>query len=436
MIFQNKHENQYSGLSSVIHTLLWLRNLAITIQLLLTLFIHFILQIFLPLESLFITITVLVVFNVFVMWRLRQDFPVSEMEVAAHLTFDSFVLAALLYQVGGSMNPFVSLFLVPTALAASFLSARYVVSIATLCILLYSHLMLNHQPLPSAQGRFGGDFNLHIIGMWVNFILASLVTVFFVTEIAFTSRRRARKISEQEQQLIKNEYIVSLGTLAAGTAHEISTPLSNIGMMADELFNNPEDAEQVKAFALSIKQQEHLCSTQLSRLRFSSDQAISNQTRPVSLNGFIEDLVNQWSAMRSDIKIHRHLELENDEYINPDITLNQAITNLLNNAADASAENNRPEMIISSEIKNDCFTLMIDDYGKGLTSSQQDIVGDISFTTKENGLGIGLVLTHASLARYNGELKLQKRDNGLRTIIRIPLTFLKDKHSEAESIGC
>jgi len=416
-------------LFNVMYQLFWLRNLAIIVQLTVIFTVHEILGIMLPFEKMMVAITFLTLFNVFVFWRLKQQFPITELEIAIQLGIDSILLATLLFQTGGSTNPFVSLFLVPIALSATFLSKKYVISIAGLCIGLYTLLMVNHHQLPSTHGRFGGDFNLHVFGMWINFILSSVVVVLFITGLAHIARQRANKLAASEQELLRNEFVVSLGTIAAGTAHEISTPLSNIGMMADELGRTPQDEILVKDFAQSIKQQQQICVEQLQRLRHTSEQAESQNIAEMPLDQFIQDLLNRWSAMRPEIKLNRQTDFSSNPQVRPDLALSQAITNLLNNAADASLANQIPQVSVQVGIENQNLMIIIDDFGSGFTEEQANMVGDISFSTKESGLGLGLILSHASLARYNGTLTLNEMDDGLRSTICIPLKAIS-KHDK------
>lgn len=419
--------HQKSELFIVLLRLFWLRNLSISVQLITIFIVHSFLLISLPIEHLLIVIAIHSIFNLSVYWRMNREFPVTEMEIAIHLGVDSLILAALLFYAGGSTNPFVSFFLVPIALSASFLSLRFVIAITLLCISLYSFLMLEHQSLPSTHGRFGGDFNLHIIGMWVNFILASILSASFITSLATMARERANKLAAYDKELLRNEYIVALGTLAAGTAHEISTPLSNIGMMADELNNSPDDVVLVRDIAQSIKKQQQLCTEQLRTLGSASAHAEQNKISVQALKSFLDDVINRWAAMRPEIKIKRHFSLLRNPNIKADPTITQAIINLLNNAADASVANQKPKIEMVAETSETDLLLHIDDFGIGFSIDQASLAGNISFTTKEKGLGLGLILSHASLARYHGSLRLQKREDGMRSTIKIPLEGLIDK---------
>jgi len=413
---KNKSERFHS-----LHHLFWMRNLAIMVQLLVIISVMSFLGIALPFEALMVVISIETLFNLFMVWRLKNPFPVTETEIVINLAFDAMILGALLYYTGGSTNPFVSLFLVPIALAASFISMGYVMGIALLCILLYSFLMLNHYTLPSAHGRFGGDFNLHVIGMWINFILSSVVVVIFISGLAKQARKHTQKLAEHEKEQIRNEYIVSLGTLAAGTAHEISTPLSNIGMMADELVANPADKTLVKDFAQTIKEQQQHCVNQLQLLRNASDQQQDGLTDAGSAQELLDGILDRWSPMRPEIRIQRQFALQHAADIILPPTISHAIINLLNNAADASLENNHSDIIVSAVIEHERLFLNIDDFGQGFNDEQLNLAGNIAFSTKKEGLGVGLMLSHASLARYDGKITIHRRDDGVRTTICIPL---------------
>ena len=410
-----------SELFHSLHRLFWMRNLAIMVQLLVIISVMSFLGISLPFEALMVVISIETLFNLFMVWRLKNPFPVTETEIVINLAFDALILGALLYYTGGSTNPFVSLFLVPIALAASFISIGYVLAITLLCILLYSFLMLNHYTMPSAHGRFGGDFNLHIIGMWVNFILSSVVVVIFISGLAKQARRHTQMLAEHEKEQMRNEYIVSLGTLAAGTAHEISTPLSNIGMMADELVANPADKELVKDFAQTIKEQQQHCVNQLQLLRSASDQSQDELVDAGDAQELLDSILDRWSPMRPEIRIRREFNLQDASHIIIPPTISHAIINLLNNAADATLENNHSEIIVNAAIKNNRLFIDIDDFGKGFNEEQINLAGNIAFSTKKEGLGVGLMLSHASLARYDGKITIHRRDDGVRTTICIPM---------------
>ncbi|RTZ60344.1 MAG: hypothetical protein DSZ32_03835 [Gammaproteobacteria bacterium] len=180
----------------VLAGLFWLRNVAIAAQLVVVLLVVFVLKIQLYLAPVLVIIAALWAWNLLVGWRLGREFAVGAGEIAWNLAVDMIALAALLYWTGGSTNPFVSLFLVPVALAAAFLPVRHVVMTVILAAVLYTTLLWRYVPLAPVGSRFGGDFNLHIWGMWASFILSAIIAAVFVYQLASAGRRRERELAD------------------------------------------------------------------------------------------------------------------------------------------------------------------------------------------------------------------------------------------------
>src|SRR5579863_6095105 len=119
----SRFQHQY-GARELALTLAWLRVCAVVGQALTVLIVAHALALPIPETPLLAGIGVLALFALFAWWRLRQPWPVGEAEVVAHLAVDTGVLSYLLYLTGGATNPFISLYIIPIALAATALSRR------------------------------------------------------------------------------------------------------------------------------------------------------------------------------------------------------------------------------------------------------------------------------------------------------------------------
>ncbi len=86
----------------------------------------------------------------------------------------------------------------------------------------------------------------------------------------------------------------------------------------------------------------------------------------------------------------------------------QALTSLLDNAADASAATGSDRVSLHVGCDADRVQITIDDEGRGLAEHLQHQVGKALFTTKSQGFGLGLVLSHAHLDRLQGEVSLAR----------------------------
>jgi two-component system sensor histidine kinase RegB len=373
-----------------------------------------------------LTVAFLAMWNMAVYWRLRKPWAATHLEIFLNLAVDNTVLTLLLYWAGGASNPFVFIYLVPIAIAAAALPARHVWAMSLMCAAFYSCLMLFYTPLPPVPERFGGDFNLHVIGMWVNFILSAVLMAVFVAGIAGAVRQKDRSLSKAREEALNNEKIVALGTLAAGVAHEISTPLSTMTVVVDELIDSLRGDEALSPDLDLLRKQIDVCKERLRDLLASAGHTRSEGGHAMPLRGFCDRLLDRWQVIRPEIELTvSYKEPFQDVTILAEQTLAQSITNLLNNAADASLENGSEHIAVVLYSADQRLEILIDDEGKGITQAQTEQASRAFFSTKRSGFGIGLVLANASLGRLGGEVLLKGAPKqGTRTEISLPLRDL------------
>lgn len=420
--------NTISPLSPIksLQTLFWLRSVTILGQLLVVTLAAWGLAMALPVKPMVITIGCLAAWNLAAYWRLRMPWVATHPEILLNLSVDATALTFLLYWSGGATNPFVSLYLVPIAIAAAVMPLRYVWAISLMCIGYYSFLMLFYTPLPPVPEGFGGDFNAHIFGMWVNFILSAALMAVVVSRIAAAVRQRDQSLAKAREEALSSEKIVAMGTLAAGVAHEISTPLSTMTLLADELMEHPGRDEQMQSDLELMKQQIAICKERVKGLLDSTGHTRSEGGHAMELRQFIEQLLDQWRVIRPEIDIEVGYEAPFDgPTILAEPTIAQSIINLLNNAADATLENGNRGVAINLTSADRQLVIQIDDEGKGITPELAEQAGQAFFSTKDEGFGIGLVLSNASLGRFGGEVVLMRRtEQGTRTKVTLPLDEL------------
>ncbi|MEP6939196.1 MAG: sensor histidine kinase, partial [Rudaea sp.] len=204
-------------------TLAWLRVCAVLGQVATVVLVDNVFGLAIPEQAILLGIGALAAFDAAVFWRLRRSWPVSEAEVVAHLAIDTGVLCYLLYLTGGATNPFVSLYVVPIALAAMALSPRYLACVVLLACAAYLVLLPWHVPLPAlahdTHELAGGDsgFNLHVAGMAVNFAIMAVLLGFFIWRLARELRTRAALAQRERERALRDEGILAIATQAAGT---------------------------------------------------------------------------------------------------------------------------------------------------------------------------------------------------------------------------
>ncbi|MCH6585327.1 MAG: sensor histidine kinase, partial [Proteobacteria bacterium] len=224
-----------SPLSKNLQRLFLLRSIAIVVQCLTFAAVHWVLEMPLPWTEMVTVVTFLAVLNFATWLRLRRNWPVSSIEFFAQILIDVFALGALLYFSGGSTNPFVSLYLLPLTITAAALPWAYTWVMAAITISCYSLLLFYYVPLPHDHSEHNSEFNLHVSGMWLAFVLSTVLIAWFVVKMGISIRERDKNLSQAREQALRDEQLIALGTLAAGAAHELGTPLSTMAVVSREL---------------------------------------------------------------------------------------------------------------------------------------------------------------------------------------------------------
>jgi two-component system sensor histidine kinase RegB len=379
----------------------------------------------LPWRTLAAVIAVMALINLGTGLRLTRPWPVSERELFAQLLLDVAAFTVLLYLSGGSSNPFVTLYLLPLALTAAALPAAYTWTMAGVTSACYTVLHFYAWQLPAAtdhRHHASSDFGLHVLGMWVGFVLSAAIIAGFAVRMAATVRARDQALAAMREQQLKHERILALGTLAAGAAHELGTPLSTMAVLLKDL----KPAGPVPAESLAIlRDQVARCKEILQSLSASAGATRAESGASLALDDYLRELVRKWLVTRPGVRAEPRLAGSAPApRIVAEQTLSQAITNLLNNAADAS-----PDAVeIEARWTDHELTLEIADRGAGLAPEAAQQAGAAIFTTKEPGagLGLGLFLAYTTLSRLGGAVRLLNRDGGgVLCRLTLPLAQIK-----------
>ena len=361
-------------------------------------------------------IALLAAVNLLTLLRLRSARPVNNPELFAQLSVDVVVLSLLLYYAGGSTNPFVSLYLLPLVIAAATLPAAYTWSMAALTTACYSWLMIYHIPLPQKEMEMDNPFNVHVMGMWMGFVISAMVVASFVVRMANAVRSRDELLAEVREEILRNERIVALGTQAAGAAHELGTPLSTMAVVIHELqhASSSEPSELHDSLSL-LDEQVRICRRILDKMLSNAQE--NGASRLQAADEFMAEVLNEWQLLRPAAQ-YRYKGEERMPAISVDVTLRAALMNLLNNAMDAS----KLEIKISALCNGTQFIVEIRDEGPGLSEEVTLKAGSAFFTTKPEGRGLGLFLANATIERMGGTVRLYNREGGgATTEISLPI---------------
>jgi two-component system sensor histidine kinase RegB len=352
--------------------------------------------------------------------RLRHWRGVSQAELFAQALLDATLFAAVLYFTGGTANPFAPLFLVPIVIVSSALDRLRVWLLALATIAAYFFLRQHHMPLWHPEGHTQ-VYELHEDGMVVNYVLTAALLAFFCNYMHAALRSQERRLIAAREAQMRNESVVSLGALAAGYAHELSSPLSAMAVVVGELkIHQVGDARVVQELEV-VERQIDACKHIISRLTSAGGQRRAESAGGARLDQFLGAAVDWVRALHPGATIHASIEGPAPApLIVAEETLRQAIMNLVQNAAQASPEH------VQVTATWDLAELVVDvrDRGPGFPAEILRSLGRKVGSTKGT-MGMGLLLSATTLERMGGALELSNPDSGgALATIRMPLASI------------
>lgn len=330
----------------------------------------------------------------------------SQAATTLQLVLDASVLGALVYFTGGYANPFISLLLVPLILGAVLLTPPLAWALAAWVAAIYTLLMSHYHPL-AVELPDAAAVDLHLRGMWLNFLLTAALVAAFTGALAAALRRRDAELAFSREQRLRDEQLFALGLQAATAAHELATPLASVRLTLDELRADYAGDDELGPGLELMHGQLQRVEAVLARL---ADAARAREARagpPLPARQWIDRCVERWGLMHPQARVAINAP-ETLPTVEDEPMLEAVLMTLLNNAQAASP--GHIELTVRAEGAR--LYLEVVDAGPGLGG-------------KAPGWGVGLDLARAALERCGGRLTVQARGGGGGVLARteIPLVY-------------
>lgn len=393
---------------------------------------HWVFGIVLPLELMLGILSSLIGLNMLSLFRWYTLPSASNLELMVGFLIDVGALTALLYFSGGATNPFVFLYPLQLALAAMLLESRWTWALVAITSICFAALTRFYVPLQLPEGGIERLFDLHIIGMWICFLLDAVLLVVFMSRINRNLRERDARLADMRQHAAEEDHIVRMGLLASGAAHELGTPLATLSVTLHDwqnmaqFKNDPELLQELGELQHELER----CKTIVSGILMSSGEARGGSIAVVNASEFVSDLVREWSGSRNS-KALKYTRMGGDDcHIVSDSALKQIIHNVLDNAAEVS-----PDWIkLTAEHADGMFTLTVRDRGPGFAQGILDNIGKPYQSTKgKPGGGLGLFLVMNVVRKFGGQVTAANDPEGGAVVtLQIPMESLS---MEAEDVG-
>jgi two-component system NtrC family sensor kinase len=234
-------------------------------------------------------------------------------------------------------------------------------------------------------------------------------------------------------QIVQQHKLTALGQMAAGLSHELNTPLAAISLNLDmvtkdlKMLPPPIRREYIigedrieEGVAAALRETRRMADL-MKRIR-SFSQPSSDTERMLDLNEAVNEaaaLCRQ--AMPSGIAIVTEMNAGRINVIASQTLMSQVFINLINNAAEAVSGKPDGRITISTRNEGDMAVIEVADNGCGIDPRHLHRLGEMFFTTKEKGTGMGLYYCFQYITQYGGQITVQSElGQGSRFFVRIP----------------
>jgi signal transduction histidine kinase len=252
---------------------------------------------------------------------------------------------------------------------------------------------------------------------------AELPPVVELQQLADAINMMSAKLSGFEKQVALSSRLAAAGKVAAAMSHEIRNPLSSIKMLAQLL----RDKQYI---AMEDRQLIHSMLEEIMRVeRIVGD--VSSMARPAEIvrqHHDIQELINEIMVVIAPKLNHRKVQVVFESRDGMPLILidrdkiKQVIWNLLLNAMESMPQGGKISICVSLQEKLQRLHVDIEDEGGGIAASHAQEIFSPFFTTKPEGLGLGLSTSKEIMAGHGAELILENReDRGVRARMIFPL---------------
>ena len=253
----------------------------------------------------------------------------------------------------------------------------------------------------------------YVVGWYaarVYFLVSStLVLAVLLSETALLYARLARSVMGQRRE--REARLMTLDVLSASIAHEMRQPLASIVTNVDAasrwMGRPTPDLDEVKATLEQIRNSAYRARDLIGSIRAMVKRDGRNRAA-LNLNDLVHEVL---ALMKGELQRNRiSVELELDEHLpltkGDRIQLQQVLTNLMTNAIEAMAEKKWPRIlrIKSATEEPNGVLISVADTGKGIDPKIVDRIFNPLFTTKSNGMGLGLSICRSIIEGHDGRL--------------------------------
>jgi two-component system sensor histidine kinase RegB len=394
-----------------VDTLVTLRWIALSGQIIALIVTHFVYRFSVPLASASIVIAASAGLNLGLRLSFRRTDRLQDVPAASILGYDILQLTALLYFTGGIENPFAMLYLAPITISAVSLAGPITLGLTLLVVACVTIVTFWHYPVPWFVGEQLALPLLYRAGIWFAVVISAVFIAVYASRVAREARRLADALAATELVTAREQHLNQLDGLAAAAAHELGTPLATITLVVKDLENQLGTGPYEEDLSL-LGQEVARCRAILKTLTSlgADDGGILDD---LSLSLLLEEVVGPHRDFGVEIEISKRGH-GREPICRRNPALSYGLGNLIENATDFA----RSKVEIVAQWNGREVIVTIEDDGPGFPSDVVERVGDPYVTTRKNrrtktdegsGLGLGLFIAKTLLERSGATVRAANR---------------------------
>ena len=274
---------------------------------------------------------------------------------------------------------------------------------------------------PSFFGHHHSHSSVHLTQ---NMLLMGPVIAATIGFICYVIMQLTRSLAHREQQLstfkdrMRQEHLLSsLATLAAGTAHELCSPLTTIAVIAKELELQLATTGAPLRFAEDlriVRSQVERCREILGRMNCYADSGVTPESKEIILKELMDSL--EQSVQRRNPSVRLMWNTNVASVWAPAGLIDQITQNLLDNAVDASSNGQEVHLLVAQI--DGVLRISVRDQGQGMSSTIRARAGEPFFTTKDvgTGTGMGLFIVRSLTGRFGQSFQIDSAEGQGTTV--------------------
>jgi len=242
--------------------------------------------------------------------------------------------------------------------------------------------------------------------IWASIILAAL---FLYIAPFWIFRRADVAIKEQQDRLGEAQTLCVIGEMSASVAHSIRNPLAAIRSSAELALEADPQAARKNAQDI-IAQVDRLGKWIRELLVFS--RPVSGERQQISLVSLVEEFLPNFEMQLQQNRIDAEFVRPNTELplvAGNRALVNQALASVIGNAIEAMPNGGKLRLELRPELSRNYIDLVVSDTGAGMTPTQIELAFKPFYTTKHNGVGLGIALVKRIMERFGGYIFLRSK---------------------------